>query len=66
LIRVSELLYCVTANREIGAGQCQRTRGNTAEGGPAHTDDTHIGVLQLGQITLIRRHEGGRAIITDL
>jgi len=50
--------YCMSADREIGTGQCQRTRGNTAEGGPAHTDDTHRGGLQLGQITLMRRHEG--------
>jgi len=59
LIRVSEIQLCVCKQR-IGAGQFQRTRGNTAERGPAQTDDTRRGALQLGQITFMRRHEGGK------
>ena len=33
----------------INAGQRQRTRGTTAEGGPALSDDTCKGVPQLGK-----------------
>ena len=34
---------------DISAGQAQRSRGTTAEEGPAHPDDTCRGVLQQGQ-----------------
>ena len=34
---------------DISAGQGQRSRGTTAERGPARTDDTCRGVLQQGQ-----------------
>ena len=34
---------------DIGAGQSQVTGGTTAEGGPAHSDDTCRRALQLGQ-----------------
>jgi len=50
----------------ISAGQSQRTRGTTAEGGPALSDDTCKGVLQQDRgleilgcwTTLMRRQEG--------
>ena len=36
---------------DISAGQGQRTRGTTAEGGPVRPDDTCRGTLQQGKRT---------------